>query len=101
MSHTADGFELLARLRGLERRLRRLRKEWQSFRNQPSRETLSDVRRSAHRLSEALEQLGLSVEQTGVSALAGATLSDSGDVPRDRPAPRDVVAASRDLGDGD
>ena len=97
MSQTVDGYELLARLRGLERQLRRLRNEWRSFRDQPSREALSDVRRRARRFSEALEQLGLTVEQPAASTLAGVTVSDSGDVPRDRPAPRDVVAASRDL----
>jgi GGDEF domain-containing protein len=97
MSQTADGYQLLARLRGLERQLRRLRNEWRSFRDQPSRETLSEVRRRTRRFSEALEQLGLSVDQPGAPVLAGASVSDSGDVPRDRPTPRDVVAASRDL----
>lgn len=97
MSQTADGYELLARLQGLERQLRRLRNEWRAFRDQPSRETLSEVRRRTRRFSEALEQLGLGVEQPGAPVLADASVSNSGDVPRNRPTPRDVVAASRDL----
>lgn len=97
MSQTAEGYELLARLRGLERQLRRLRNEWRSFRDQPSRETLSEVHRRTIRFSEGLEQLGLNVERPGAPALADAAGSDSGAVPRDRPTPKDVVAASRDL----
>jgi len=97
MSQTANGYELLARLRGLERQLRRLRNEWRSFRDEPSREAFSDVRRRTQHFSDALEQLGLSVEQPVATALASITVSDVGEVPRDRPAPRDVVAASRDL----
>ncbi|MBT8479789.1 MAG: hypothetical protein KJO06_12785, partial [Gemmatimonadetes bacterium] len=57
MSETADGYRLLARLRGLERQLRRLRDDWRSFRDDPSPETLSDIRLRTRRFSEALEVL--------------------------------------------
>ena len=97
MSETADGYRLLARLRGLERQLRRLRKDWRSFREEPCPETLYEVRVRAQRFSDALEALAISVEQVDSSTRMDDSGSDYSDAPRARPAPRDVVAASRDL----
>lgn len=97
MNEATDGFRLLARLRSLELQLRHLREDWRSFRDQPSPETFSDVRRRSRQFSEALEQWGTSLER--LDASAGVELAHPGpaEVPRDRPAPREVVAASRDL----
>jgi GGDEF domain-containing protein len=97
MSEIRDGFKLLARLRGLERQLRHLRDDWRSFCDQPSPQALSDVRLRSRRFSEALEQLCISLEQPGESAALEVTEGGSAKVSRDRPAPRDVVTASRDL----
>ncbi len=97
MNETTDGFRLLARLRGLERQLRHLREDWRSFRDQPSPETLSDVRRRSRHFSDALEQLGVSLERADASSAPEVARPGPGEPPRDRPAPREVVAASRDL----
>ena len=97
MSETADGYRLLARLRGLERQLRRLRKDWRSFREDPGRDTLHEVRVRTQRFSAALEALALSVEQIDSSTRSAGSGSDDSDTSRARPTPRDVVVASRDL----
>jgi len=97
MSETADGYRLLARLRGLERQLRRLRKDWRSFREQPCPETLAEIRQRTQRFAEALEALALSVEHVDASSRSVDWRSDDSDTQRARPAPRDVVTASRDL----
>jgi len=97
MSETADGYRLLARLRGLERQLRRLRKDWRSFREQPCPETLAEIRLRTQRFAEALEALALSVEHVDASSRSVDWRSDDSDTQRARPAPRDVVTASRDL----
>ncbi|MGB5303165.1 MAG: hypothetical protein WBO43_15240 [Gemmatimonadota bacterium] len=99
MSESADGYRLLTRLRGLERQLRRLRKDWRSFREQPCPETLAEIRARTQRFAEALEALTLSVEQVDGSTRSADWPSDH-DTPRARPAPRDVVTASRDLDAG-
>ena len=97
MSETADGYRLLARLRGLERQLRRLRKDWRSFREQPCPGTLAEIRLRTRRFAEALEALALSVEHVDASTRSVDWRSDDSDTQRARPAPRDVVTASRDL----
>ena len=97
MSETADGYRLLARLRGLERQLRRLRKDWRSFREAPGREALDEVRVRTQHFSAALEALAISVEQLDSSTRSADSGSADSDTFRGRPAPRDVVAASRDL----
>lgn len=97
MNETAHGYRLLARLRGLERQLRRLRKDWRAFRDEPCPETLVQIRARTQRFAEALEALALGVEQVDASTHPPAWRSDHRDTPRARPAPRDVVAASRDL----
>lgn len=96
MSETPDGYRLLAKLRGLERQLRRLRRDWRTFRDEPTPETLSDVRLRSRRLADALEALSLE----GVPA--GAPVPVSGEASGgygagERPAPRVVVSASREL----
>ena len=97
MSETADGYRLLARLRGFERQLRRLRKDWRSFREDPGREALDEVRVRTQSFSAALEALAISVEQLDSSTRSADSGSDDSDTSRGRPEPRDVVAASRDL----
>jgi len=97
MSETTDGYGLLARLRGLERQLRRLRKDWRSFREEPCPETLAEIRLRTQRFAEALEALALSVEHVDASTRSSDWRSDARDTGRARPAPRDVVTASRDL----
>lgn len=97
MSETADGFELLARLRGLERQLRRLRADWRSFRDHPCAEALADLRLRAGRFSEAVEALALGVSQRALPGDSLASRMVEPGPPRERPAPRDVIAASRDL----
>ena len=99
MSESADGYRLLAQLRGLERQLRRLRKDWRSFREEPCPETLAEIRSRTQRFAEALEALALSVEHVDGSTRSADWPSDD-DTPRARPAPRDVVTASRDLDAG-
>lgn len=96
MTQDADGYRLLARLRGLERQLRRVRGEWRSFRDEPTAERLSDTLRQARRLEQALRDMeGHMRGSGGPSHIAS---SGAGALPgRDRPAPRDVVSASRDL----
>lgn len=97
MSEITDGFELLTRMRGLEKQLRRLRADWRSFRDAPSPQALSDLRVGSRRFSAALERLGLllEAESDGQTRLQRRSSEDSPG--RDRPAPRDVVKASRDL----
>ena len=97
MSETADGYRLLARLRALERQLRRLRKDWGSFREQPCPETLTEVRARTRRFSDALEALTTTVEDVDSPARSADRGSGDDETTRTRPAPRDVIAASRDL----
>ena len=97
MSETADGYRLLARLRALERQLRRRRNDWGAFREEPCRATLTEVRDRTRRFSEALEALVITVEEADPPARSAGWESDSDGATRARPAPRDVVAASRDL----
>ena len=97
MSETADGYRLLARLRALERQLRRLRNDWGAFREEPCRETLTEVRERTRRFSEAVEALVIAVEEADPPARSTDWGSDDNGATRARPAPRDVVAASRDL----
>jgi GGDEF domain-containing protein len=97
MSETADGYRLLARLRALERQLRRLRDDWGAFREEPCRETLTEVRDRTRRFSEALEALVITVEEADPPARSADWESENAGATRARPAPRDVVAASRDL----
>ena len=97
MTETPDGYRLLARLRGLERQLRRLRRDWRSFRDEPTPETLSDVRVRSRRFADALESLSLAGGPDAASdpALGGDT--SRGYVARERPAPRVVVSTSREI----
>ncbi|MCK5483523.1 MAG: hypothetical protein KAJ13_07450 [Gemmatimonadetes bacterium] len=97
MSETGDGYRLLARLRGLERQLLRLRGEWRSFRDEPCPETLSDIRLRSRRFSEALDALALSVEHGEASNRTSEWEAGETEGARGRPAPRDVISASRDL----
>lgn len=97
MSETADGYRLLARLRALERQLRRLRRDWGSFREEPCPETLAEVRTRTRRFSEALDALATTVEDVDSPARSTDLGPEDDGTARARPAPRDVVAASRDL----
>jgi len=97
MSETGDGYRLLARLRGLERQLLRLRGEWRSFRDEPCPETLSDIRLRSRRFSEALDALALSMEHGEASNRTSEWEAGETEGARGRPAPRDVISASRDL----
>lgn len=97
MSETADGYRLLARLRGLERQLRRLRDDWRSFRDDPSPETLSDIRLRTRRFSEALEVLAADADPRQPSDPATKWETADDGPPRGRPTPREVVSTSRDL----
>ena len=97
MSETGEGYRLLARLRGLERQLLRLRGEWRSFRDEPCPETLSDIRLRSRRFSEALDALALSVEHGEASNRTSEWEAGETEGARGRPAPRDVISASRDL----
>ncbi len=92
-----EGFALLAGLRRIERRMRRVRREWRSFRDDPTANTLHEVRRQARRLSHELANLanGLTGD-TGPAPSDSEYGSPSAPAP-DRPAARDVVRASREL----
>jgi GGDEF domain-containing protein len=96
MNESADGYTLLARWRGLERQLRRLRREWKSFRDTPTPETLSEILRQTRRFSQALEDLERDVAPHRVTrpVVEHGTLRDP---EHGRPDPRDVISASRDL----
>jgi GGDEF domain-containing protein len=96
MSETADGYRLLARLRGLERQLRRLRSDWRSFRDAPSGETLSELQRRSRRFSESLRLLAQSID-AGTPDQPSEWETHEPAPPRERPAPRAVISASRDL----
>lgn len=93
MNEAKDGYKLLARLRGLEHQLHRLRRDWKSFRDNPSHDALSDLRSHSRRLSEALDDLADGLEPTDAPT-PSPTPQEPGPV---RPAPRIVVNASRDL----
>jgi GGDEF domain-containing protein len=97
MSETADGYRLLGRLRALERQLRRLRKDWGAFREEPCPETLAEVQARTRRFAAALEALAITVEDVAPSARSTDRVSSGDGTTRARPAPRDVVTASRDL----
>lgn len=97
MSETADGYRLLARLRALERQLRRLRKDWRAFREEPCPETLAELRARTRRFSNALETVATAIEGAESPARSADRGSEGDGASRARPAPRDVVAASRDL----
>ena len=97
MRESAGGFRLLARWQGLERQLRRLRREWRSLREEPTSENLSEVLHQSRRLSAALEDLARGLNSPGDSLHTVIMAEGPGDAGRGRPAPRDVVSASRDL----
>ena len=97
MSESADGYRLLARWRGLERQLRRLRTEWSSLRDEPTPENLSEVLHQSRRFSEDLEILARGLSSPGPPVHPEVQAEDPGEAVRGRPAPRDVVSASRDL----
>lgn len=94
MSDNSDGYRLLAQLRGLERQLRRLRSDWRSFRDQPGPERLADALREAQRLESGLQEMA---RRMHLSPAPGSSSQGGGPGKAGRPAPRDVVAASRDL----
>ena len=95
MNESQDGYGLLASLRELEREMRRLRGEWRSFRDHPSSRTLSLLRGQTAAFASKLEELG---KEAGRSWPAGPPVAPTAGVPRkDRPAPRDVIRASREI----
>lgn len=96
MSESPDGYRLLARWRGLERQLRRLRSEWSSLRQEPTPENLSEVLHQSRRFSEALEDLAGRLNTRDMARPVDRT-EGPGSAGRAPPAPRDVVSASRDL----
>lgn len=96
MSEMADGYRLLAQLRVLERQLGLLRSEWRAFGDNPSPESLADVCRRAQRFSDSLEVLVHTVDRD-VQSDSSNERDRRRPVRRDRPAPRAVVSASRDL----
>jgi GGDEF domain-containing protein len=95
MNESQDGYGLLARLRELERELRRLRGDWRSFRDHPSPRTLSDLRRQTSTFAVGLDSL---LEEAARPSTERPPVASSPAAPRrDRPAPRDVVRASREI----
>ena len=97
MTRAGNGYELLAALRGLERQLRRLRSDWRSFRNAPSAEALADIRHRSRQLAASLDDLASRLGTSDEAVRVDNTLSRLGTGRQQRPAPREVVAASRDL----
>ena len=93
MSNPAGGYAPLAALRGLEKQLRLLRREWRAFRDDPSRDGLADMRRRAERVMRSLESLA--GEVSDARRLEEHVLPEA--LLPDRPAPRMVVRTSRDL----
>ena len=97
MSRAGDGYELLAHLRGLERQLRRLRADWRSFRDAPSAEALGDIRRRCRQLSVNLDDLASRLGTSDSAARVDGAPRRQATEAQHRPAPREAVAASRDL----
>ncbi len=97
MIRAGDGYELLAGLRGLQRQLRLLRADWRSFRDLPSAEALEDIRHRSRQVSAALDDLASRLGASDEAVRFADPLSRLDTGRRQRPAPREVVAASRDL----
>ncbi len=91
------GFELLANLRQLERRLRRLKAEWRTFRDEPSEASLEVVRGQVERLWGEVRSLYTDLgAPEDASPLPPFSLETSSEA-ASRPAAREVVQASREL----
>lgn len=88
---------MLAGLRGVERQLRRLRADWRSFRDAPSAEALGDIRHRSLQVTAALDDLASRLESPDEAVQVDCTLPRQATGRQQRPAPREVVAASRDL----
>ena len=97
MSEGGDGYTLLAQWRGLERQLRRLRREWSSLRDDPTPQALAEVLHQSRRFSEALEDLASGIRSPRAPLQPVVESEGAPGVERGRPAPRDVISASRDL----
>jgi GGDEF domain-containing protein len=100
MDDRTDGYGLLLGLRHIERQLRRLRADWEAFRDTPSADALTEVQARADRVRKALDKLAASAGASPTTRLpepdhtahlvAGAAFPD-------RPGPHAVVAASRQI----
>ncbi len=97
MTRAGDGYELLAGIRGLERQLRRLRADWRSFRDIPSTETLEDIRHRTRQVSAVLDDLASRLGTSDEAMRVDITMPRLESGRQQRPTPREVVAASRDL----
>jgi GGDEF domain-containing protein len=96
MTETSDGYGLLSRLREIEREIRRLRKDWRRFRDQPTPDGLEEVTRRTGRLSTSLEALARSARPEGIDTQREVPPRSPAS-PADRPEPRSVVVASRHI----
>lgn len=97
MTRAGNGYGLLAGLRGVERQLRRLRADWRSFRDAPSAEALGDIRHRSLQVTAALDDLASRLGSPDEAVQVDCTLPRRATGRQQRPAPREVVAASRDL----
>lgn len=100
MDDRTDGYGLLLGLRHIERQLRRLRADWEVFRDTPSADALTEVQVRADRVRKALDKLAAAAAAPPTSRfpepdhtahlVAGAAFPD-------RPEAHAVVAASRQI----
>lgn len=94
-SDTPDrGYGLLSSLRNLEKRLRRLRSTWKSFRDDPSPEALAALQVQADSVSADIRQLSRGLAASFKSCDTNELTSIHRAA---RPAARDVVTASREV----
>lgn len=93
------GFELLAGLRRLERRMGRAQRNWRLFREDPTPANLEDVRRQLQQLQGELADLTVALDEDVAGGSGRGPMQLARVEPAERPGARDVVRASRELGD--